>query len=162
MNPNKPAKKLVVIHEDEVPLLLKVAVCEAVLGYVRSRGRDGLTWEGVDVKTGEPGSFTEEALPEFAQDGSLAMALFAKFATDHDFVPRLWIDNRAHEDTKACVHVEVVERPKKPGGKVRPMTRVSASNVPRAVCRAACELYDVDMQRLHRDLFPGRYLMVVG
>lgn len=154
-------KTRIEIREDEVPTLLKVAICEVVLGFARETAGGIHTWKGPDLRTGEPRIYTVEELPEFAQDGSLAMGLFAKFATDHDYIPRLWIDNRAFKEAiETPVHVDIAER--RTGGKQpKSIMRVSASNVPRAVCRAACDLYDIDMQALHRSLFPARYLVVV-
>lgn len=151
--------KVIEIRNDELPLLLKVAMCETVLGFKRDNDRGKFRWEGTDLNTGQPMTYTEDMLPDFGRSNGLAIGLFIKFATDRGLVPSLWVDNQAFDGAmESPVHVEIAERV---ADKLVPRVRVSAPNLPYAVCRSACELYDIDMTRLHRSLFPGRYLLLV-
>jgi hypothetical protein len=153
---------------EEVKVLCNVAICETALKFERRFVGGRHRWVGRPLKEPdeEPRLLDLEELPNFYENEKLALDLFRRFAMDMDLVPRLRIDNREFPgEPKIAAHCDLFAREpdhaSANGYRLKRLAGGSGTNLSQAIAAAAVDAYNIPMKKLHRELFPGRYLVAV-
>jgi hypothetical protein len=162
MNEKKPE---VQVTPEEAKACCNVAIAEAALGYERRMLEGRFKWYRPKEADGGEAVLELAELPNFFENDNLALDLFRRFAIDMDLVPQLRFNNLETPDHRLNAHCYLYRREpgKRKGGKTMLVRAAggSAPNIAPAIALAAVDLYGVPMSKLHREIFPGRYLAVV-
>lgn len=146
-----PTMQSLDVPKEHLPMLLNIAISEAVLGFER-RVIDGRhEWRG--KRTDGTYSEWDDALPGFSTSLDESMHVLQQILRQLSL--GLNIIYNPVRDSHAVVVLNI-----EPDGKnVTPKMNLSGRPLPELLAAAICQVMNIDLIELHKQCYPGHYIM---